>query len=94
MRKPLNYNPTVLGVTSQTPFTYLVSVMDHCSGGRGGGGRWRKKSCKGRVYECVLQVSCKFHTRTREKGKVSQNLLARIVASKRAFRQNFQGQNG
>ena len=37
MRKPLNYNPTVLGVTSQTPFTYLVSVMDHCSGGRGGG---------------------------------------------------------
>ena len=29
---------TVLGVTSQTPFTYLVTVMDHCSGGRGGGG--------------------------------------------------------
>ena len=27
---------------------------------------------------CVSQVSCTFHRKTREKGEVSQNLLARI----------------
>ena len=38
-----------------------------------------EKSCLGHVYECVSQVSCKFHRKTRGKGKVYQNLLARIV---------------
>ena len=33
------------------------------------------------VYECVSQLSCKFHRKTREKGEVSQNLSARIVGS-------------
>ena len=28
-----------------------------------------------------MLVSCKFHTKTREKGEVSQNLLARIVVA-------------
>ena len=40
--------------------------------GVGGG-----ESCYGRLYECVS----KFHTKTREKGEVSKNLLARIVAT-------------
>ena len=31
------------------------------------------------VYECVPQLSCKVHRKTREKGEVSQNLLARIA---------------
>ena len=67
---------TVLGVTSQTPFTYLVHFMDLNLFWGGGVG---KKSCEGRVYECASQVSCKFHTKPSEKGEVSQNLLARIV---------------
>ena len=41
--------------------------------GVGGGG----ESCCGRLYECVT----KFHTKAREKGEVSKNLLARIVAT-------------
>ena len=67
----------VLGVTSQTLFTYFAYGKDlNFVWGGGGVG---EKSCLGHVYECVLQVSCKFHRKTREKGKVSQNLLARIV---------------
>ena len=70
----------MLGVTSQTPFTYLPSVnkdLNFVRGGGGGGGKY----CYGHVYvyECVLQVSSKFHTKTREKGEVSQNHFARIV---------------
>ena len=57
---------TVLGVTSQTTFTYLANVKDiQFVHGEGVGEK--------------LQVSCEFHTKTREKGEVYQNLLVRIV---------------
>lgn len=49
---------TVLGIRRQTPFTYLARVMGRKfdrEGGEGGGGALR---------ECVLLVSCKFHTKT------------------------------
>ena len=64
---------TVLGVTSQTPFIYFAHVKDLNFVQVGVGG----KSCYGRVYECVS----KFDTKTCEKGEVSKNLLARIVAT-------------
>ena len=68
----------MLDVTSQTLFSYVSYAKDlnFVQTGWGVG----EKSCKGRVYEYVSQVSCKFHRKTREKGEVSQNLLARIVA--------------
>ena len=62
-----------LGVTSQTPFIYFTHVKDLNFVQVGVGG----KSCYGRVYECVS----KFDTKTCEKGEVSKNLLARIVAT-------------
>ena len=66
---------TVLGVTSQTSFTYLAHVKDlnFVGGGKGG------KSCKRRAYEHVSPVSCKFYTKSREKEEVPKNLLAGIV---------------
>ena len=71
---PLNLNFRVLGVTSQTLFTYFAYGKDLNF-------VWgvEEKSCLGHCHECISQVSCKFHRKTREKGKVSQNLLARIV---------------
>ena len=66
---------TVLGVTSQTPLTYLAHVKDlnFVGGGRG------EKSCYGRVHEHVSPVSCKFYKKSREKEEVPKNLLAGIV---------------
>ena len=61
----------MLGVTSQTPFTHLANVKD-LNFVQGGGGKI--------LLRCVLQAGCKLHTKTREKGEVSQNLLTRIVA--------------
>ena len=43
---------TVLGVTSQTPFTYLAQVID-LNFVQGGGG----ETLLGPVYECVLTVA-------------------------------------
>ena len=65
----------MLGVTSQTLFTYFAYAKD-LNFVQGGGGMEKNLVC---VYECVSQLSCKFHRKTREKGEVSQNLLARIA---------------
>ena len=56
----------MLGVTSQTLFTTLFKGVE------------KNLVC---IYECVSQLSCKFHRKTREKEEVSQNLLARIAGS-------------
>ena len=63
-------------VTSQTPFTYLAHVND-LNFVRRGWGKGEGKSCLARVYECVLQVRCKFPTKPLAKKEVSQ--MARIV---------------
>ena len=48
----------------------------------------------GRVCEWVLPVSCKFHTKTPEKGVVSQNLLARIVHTTQLFEAPYKQTQG
>ena len=65
----------MLGVTSKTLFTYFAYAKD-LNFVQGGGEK--NLVC---IYECVSQLSCKFHRKTREKGEVSQNLLARIAGS-------------
>ena len=57
---------TVLGVTSQTPFTYLAQVIDLNFVQRDGGETLHVRA-DSRV--CIAG-SCKFHTKTREKGEV------------------------
>ena len=42
---------------------------------------WRKILLRPCLWVCVSPPSCKIHRKTREKGEVSQNLLARIVGS-------------
>ena len=69
----------MLGVTSQSPFTY-VATAKYLNFVQGGGG-WGKNLVKALFVSVYRRLSCKFHTKTREKGKVSQNLLARIVAN-------------
>ena len=53
------------------------------------------KPWEGLVYDCVLPVSCKLHKNTRKIEEVSQNVFARIVASKpivsRAEKEIFAG---
>ena len=66
----------MLGVTSQAPFTYLATAKD-LNFVQGGG--WGKNLVKALFVSVYRRLSCKFHTKTRKKGKVSQNLLARIV---------------
>ena len=66
---------TVLGVTSQTPFTYLAQAIDlNFVQGRGG------ETLLGPVYECVLPVAANSIQKCVKRGKYwSQNLLTRIV---------------
>lgn len=66
---------TVLGVTSQTPFTYLAQAID-LNFVQGGGG----ETLLGPVYECVLPVAANSIQKCVKRGKYwSQNLLTRIV---------------
>ena len=66
---------TVLGVTSQTPFTYLAQVIDLNFVQRDGG-----ETLLGPIHECVLPVAANSIQKRVKRGKYwSQNLLARIV---------------
>ena len=66
---------TVLGVTSQTPFTYLAQAID-LNFVQGGGG----ETLLGPVYECVLPVAANSIQKCVKRGEYwSQNLLTRIV---------------
>ena len=72
----------MLGVTNQTPFTYLAHVKDlNFVRGVGGGLLWGNNLVKTMFMSVYHKVSCKFHTKTYEKGEVPQNLLARIVVA-------------
>ena len=64
---------------SKTPLTYLAHVKDPNVVREGGGGSWEENLVKVVFMSAPLLVSCKFHRDAREKGEVSQNLLARIV---------------
>ena len=66
---------TVLGVTGQTPFTYLAQVIE-LNFVQGGGG----ETLLGPVYECVLPVAANCIQKCVRRGKYwTQNLLTRIV---------------
>ena len=72
----------MLGVTTQTPFTYLVHFKD-LNFVLGGGG-WGKNLVKA-VFMCVYRrLAANSIHKASEKGEVSQNLLARIVALRSA----------
>ena len=62
----------MLGVTSQTPFTYFANAKDlnFVRGGGGGGGEGVDLV----KAVCVFQVNFKFDTKIRETREVSQNL--------------------
>ena len=65
MRFKLSPPPrTVLGVTSQTPFTYLAQVID-LNFVQGGGG----ETLLALVYECVLLVAANSIQKCVKRGK-------------------------
>ena len=65
----------MLGVTSQTRFTYFAYAKD-LNSVQGGWGENLVKAVSMSVYRRLVVNSIE---KTREKGEVSQNLLARIV---------------